>query len=341
MLPFKKLTIEFGILILVTAGVCAITVMLVPAGRTTSVRDLGPGRPFTVRRATGSVVAFDRVQEKYVHLREGMKIQACDLRTGPAGSMTLEGEGLSLTLSDGARARVRDGDEAVDFNLLAGRALLHLMTGTSVSVGSPHGTFRGTGSAFRLGVDASGTEVEVKSGSVEAASLDTTEVIAEGAHQRFGSEPVTLPEVPFSLTDSGSTGGTLSVPNREGKKTNLRVDELDVQVIIDGRIALTRIEQIFANDTDRRCEGRYAFVLPPGATLSRYAMYTSETRLVEGEIVDRQRGKHIYTEIVRRMQDPALVEWQQGNLFTARVFPIEPRSKKRILFSYTQVLPRR
>ena len=68
----------------------------------------------------------------------------------------------------------------------------------------------------------------------------------------------------------------------------LKVADLTVHVIIDGRVALTRVDQTFHNDTPARCEGRYAFVLPPGANLSRYAMYTSETRLVEGEIVARR-----------------------------------------------------
>ena len=45
--------------------------------------------------------------------------------------------------------------------------------------------------------------------------------------------------------------------------------------------------------------------------------------------------------ILRERRDPGLLEWTAGNLFKARVFPIEPHSEKRIKIVYTQVLPLR
>src|SRR6185436_5306140 len=46
-----------------------------------------------------------------------------------------------------------------------------------------------------------------------------------------------------------------------------------------------------------------------------------------------------YEQIKAEKRDPGLLEWSGGNIFTARIFPIEPQSEKRIRITYTQVLP--
>ena len=63
--------------------------------------------------------------------------------------------------------------------------------------------------------------------------------------------------------------------------------------------------------------------------------------LIEADVVEKQRAREIYEEILRQKKDPGLLEWTGGNIFKARVFPIEARSEKRIKIVYTQVLPMR
>ena len=48
--------------------------------------------------------------------------------------------------------------------------------------------------------------------------------------------------------------------------------------------------------------------------------------------------RSIYEDIVRKLKDPALLEYADRDVFKVRIFPIEPNSKKRITLSYTQVL---
>ncbi len=62
-------------------------------------------------------------------------------------------------------------------------------------------------------------------------------------------------------------------------------------------------------------------------------------KLVEADVVEKQRAREIYETILRERRDPALLEWSGGNIFKARVFPILPHSEKRIKITYTQVLP--
>ncbi len=118
----------------------------------------------------------------------------------------------------------------------------------------------------------------------------------------------------------------------------MEVRELRVRAHIEGQVALTEIEETFFNPTYRQAEGTFYFPIPAGASLSRFAMYVNG-RLVEGELVGRERARTVYEQIVRKMQDPALMEWQEGNIFKTRIFPIPAHGPKRILISYTQMLP--
>ena len=59
---------------------------------------------------------------------------------------------------------------------------------------------------------------------------------------------------------------------------------------------------------------------------------------VSGEILDAQQARRVYEDIVRRMKDPALLEYMGRNMFRARVFPIPAKGEKRVQISYTEVL---
>jgi len=117
----------------------------------------------------------------------------------------------------------------------------------------------------------------------------------------------------------------------------LRIDHHRVSVDVRERVAETRVEQTFFNTTDRRLEGTYVFPVPEGATVSGFTMWVNGQRM-EGELLDASTARSIYESIVARMQDPGLVEHMGGNLFRARVFPIEPHSEQRIEIRFAQTL---
>ena len=84
----------------------------------------------------------------------------------------------------------------------------------------------------------------------------------------------------------------------------------------------------------------FYFPLPQDASISGFGMWIGD-ELVEADVVEKQRAREIYETILRERRDPGLLEWTGGNIFKARVFPIEGRSEKRIKITYTQVLPLR
>ncbi|MEZ6067933.1 MAG: VIT domain-containing protein [Planctomycetaceae bacterium] len=133
--------------------------------------------------------------------------------------------------------------------------------------------------------------------------------------------------------------GSLIV-NIDGRDEPLTVGEHLVTVEIRDQIARTTIEETFVNHTNSRMEGTFHFPLPQDASISGFGMWIGD-ELVEADIVEKQRAREIYETILREKRDPGLLEWTGGNIFKARVFPIEAHSEKRIKIVYTQVLPLR
>ena len=110
-----------------------------------------------------------------------------------------------------------------------------------------------------------------------------------------------------------------------------------VTVDIVDQAAVTSIDQVFINNHHREIEGTYIFPLPAGASISEFSMYIGGKK-VEGEILDKNRARRIYEDIVRRMKDPALLEYVGRNMFRARVYPIPAKGEKRIQISYSEIV---
>lgn len=110
-----------------------------------------------------------------------------------------------------------------------------------------------------------------------------------------------------------------------------------VSVEIDNQVATTRIEQVFFNENERMAEGTYLFPLPVGAAVSDLVMWV-DGRAIEAKILDADEAREIYDEIVRRMRDPALLEYVGAGAIQASVFPIQPRSEVKIEIEYGQLL---
>jgi Ca-activated chloride channel homolog len=117
----------------------------------------------------------------------------------------------------------------------------------------------------------------------------------------------------------------------------LEVASHHVEVKIDGQVAITSIDQEFYNPNDQRLEGTYMFPVPKGAHIDKFSMEIGG-KMVDAELLRADKARQIYEDIVRKMRDPALLEYAGRDLFKVRVFPIEPRSRKPIKISYTELL---
>lgn len=110
-----------------------------------------------------------------------------------------------------------------------------------------------------------------------------------------------------------------------------------VTVTIEGQVATTTVEQEFYNPNPAPIEGTYLFPVPKGAQMDRFSMDVGG-RSVAAELLPAEKARRIYEDIVRRARDPALLEYADRDVFKVRLFPIEPRAKKRVRVAYTQLL---
>lgn len=116
----------------------------------------------------------------------------------------------------------------------------------------------------------------------------------------------------------------------------IRSHHVDVSIV--DQVATTRVEQVFFNEGNAPAEGTYIFPLPVGAAVSDLVMWV-DGKPIEARILDAGEARAIYDEIVRRMRDPALLEYVGAGAIQASVFPIQPRSEVKIEFEYAQLLP--
>ena len=111
----------------------------------------------------------------------------------------------------------------------------------------------------------------------------------------------------------------------------------EVKVDISNNIARTRIHQEFYNPNPHPLEADFVFPLPPGASVTDFVLYI-DGKPHRGEILDREKARNIYEDIVRRMRDPGLLEWADWNLFRVAIFPVPPRGTQQIEIEFGQTL---
>jgi Ca-activated chloride channel family protein len=117
----------------------------------------------------------------------------------------------------------------------------------------------------------------------------------------------------------------------------MEVNYVKVNTRITDQVAVTAVDEEFHNPNSARLEGTFMFPIPKGAHINKFTMEI-DGKQVEAELLPADKARRIYEDIVRKLKDPALLEYAGRDLFKVRIFPIEPNSNKRITLSYTELL---
>jgi len=121
-------------------------------------------------------------------------------------------------------------------------------------------------------------------------------------------------------------------------QTELRLKTLKIAVEINDGVAKTIAEQTFKNDNSCSVEATYLFPLPSDAAVSDFSIFM-DGKKVSGEVLDKDKARSLFEGIVRRMRDPALLEYVGHGLFRANLFPVAAGAEPRIQLEYSQYLP--
>ncbi len=272
-----------------------------------------------------------------------------------------EGSRALIRLSTGTRAFLKGGTdvELVDGGVKMGVGELWAdVTGEGddlrrFSVGDV--TVTASGAGFDLRVDGDLVTVYVARGLAVVASKGGRVEVQSGqrAVSKAGATPTVEP-VAFwddwtggmadKMLGSGSGGkGTGRIygidRQRPGKAPqDLQIVSQKVKILIRDGLAHTTVDQRFFNPSSTPLEGWYWFTVPQGAAVERFALEVNG-QLVDGEMTERKQAAAAYEEAVRKAFDPALLEWVDGRTFRARIFPIPAVGERRVVLSYTELLP--
>jgi hypothetical protein len=168
--------------------------------------------------------------------------------------------------------------------------------------------------------------------------------------------------------------GAHAVHLRIGDREELPVRSMQANVTVDGTRARVVLDLVVKNDRSSTYEGTFQLRLPEGASPYFFAFGeqvqkiageapaifpAEEARRMGGEpaaimaaraaewtgpkearMVPREQAALAYRDTVRRAVDPALMEWAGPGIFSARVFPLQPGKRHRIVVGYDVPLNR-
>lgn len=140
----------------------------------------------------------------------------------------------------------------------------------------------------------------------------------------------------WQLICAVSSSAPVSLQSTDGQALIFR--RLATKVALYGPFALVQNELLFENPGNRVLEGRFSFALPAGSIPNRFAMEI-QGKWMEGEVLDKMKARKVYRSYLHVRVDPALLEQSQGNIFSARVFPIQPRAQVPLILSYAALVP--
>jgi Ca-activated chloride channel homolog len=120
----------------------------------------------------------------------------------------------------------------------------------------------------------------------------------------------------------------------EKKLPPLAMLDHKVQITIEDQVATTTIEQTFRNNTSRQLEATYLLPVPKGANVKEFFMWVGGNK-VKGELVEADKARKIYTDIVSRTKDPGLLEYVGTNLLRMKVFPVPANGDQKVAVTYS------
>lgn len=138
--------------------------------------------------------------------------------------------------------------------------------------------------------------------------------------------------------DAHATGALFVRPlNSQQTFTTMSIRTYDARVEIQDQIAVTHVDQTFFNATDVRVESTFIFPLPDGAVITELVYWFNGKRYV-ANLRERKEAQQQYNEKVRRLIDPALLQYLGDNIFKLNIAPIDARSEVRFEIAYAELL---
>jgi Ca-activated chloride channel family protein len=109
-------------------------------------------------------------------------------------------------------------------------------------------------------------------------------------------------------------------------------------VVIVEQVATTTLIISLQNPGNRRLEAEMIVPVPDGAAVKGFDFQGAAPEPT-ARLLPKEEARKTYDAIVRKLKDPALLEFIGYNLIQSSVFPIEPRGTQKVQLVYEHILP--
>ena len=141
----------------------------------------------------------------------------------------------------------------------------------------------------------------------------------------------------FVTPNDMQSGNLLLKSSEPGKYVEAPKVATDYTTTVSGPTARTVVTQQFYNPSDGWVEGVYVFPLPDNSAVDTLKIVAG-TRVIVGEVKERQEAKVIYEEAKNNGQAAALLEQDRPNMFTNSVANIGPHEKVLVQIEYQETV---
>ncbi len=125
-------------------------------------------------------------------------------------------------------------------------------------------------------------------------------------------------------------------PRPEPPPGSYKIDSIDIHAKLVDQVAQVGVSQTFQNIGSRQMEVCFVFPLPYDSAIDKLTLMV-DGKEFEGKLLPADEARKLYEDIVRKNNDPALLEWVGTGLFRTSVFPVPPGAKRTVTLRYTQV----
>ncbi len=162
----------------------------------------------------------------------------------------------------------------------------------------------------------------------------------------LGHAAIALTAISLSISAAALADGIIILypmppwpkPQPPPESYSLDIKYHHVETAIEGQLATTRVDELFANPYNFDVEGVYIFPLPKGAAVDRFSLKV-DGKPVEGTMLEADEAAAEYRKLVNQNKDPALLEYVGRGAVKARIYPIPAKGEKRVEIAYSELLP--
>ncbi len=151
-------------------------------------------------------------------------------------------------------------------------------------------------------------------------------------HGRPWAANIVVPQARSFVPPRAAVASTAPV-----RQTNIEVTGVEVGVVIVEQAATTTMDISLKNLTGSRQEAELVVPVPDGAVVRAFTFQGAAKEPI-AELLPKDQAKGIYSQIVAKIRDPALLEFIGYNLVRSAVFPVPPNGTQKVRLTYEHLL---